>query len=185
MKNLMLKNLFLLSTGIFVFFLVVGCNKQKSTLQEIPQRDTTTRAPDFSGVDTTGGADLREANLTEELAKKAKDALQPVYFAYNSSQLDPIAVERLVIVAAFLKNNPGLRILVTGHCDERGSSEYNLGLGEGRSDAVKRYLANYGIQSIRLETSSMGKEQPAIPNCGGDESCHAKNRRAEFMVLAK
>jgi outer membrane protein OmpA-like peptidoglycan-associated protein len=183
MKIRILKISFPFTVGILI--LVAGCNKQKSTLSDLSnQKDTTAHAPDFSGVDTSGEASFSEAQLSGELAKKAQEALQPIYFDYNSFELNALAIERLEIVATFLKENAGLRILIQGNCDERGSSEYNMGLGDNRAKAVKNYLLKYGIQPIRLESTSLGKEQPAVPNCK-EETCHAKNRRSEFVVLAR
>lgn len=183
MKIKILKVSFPLAVGILI--IAAGCNKQKSTLSDLSnQKDTTTHAPDFSKVDTSADASFSEAQLSPELAKKVQEALQPIYFDYNSYELNAIAIERLAIVGAFLKENAGLRVLIQGNCDERGSSEYNMGLGDSRAKAVKNYLMKYGIQSVRLESTSLGKEQPAVPNCK-DDACHAKNRRSEFVVLAR
>lgn len=159
-----------------------GCMKQKTTLHEnTPSSQQEVKPLDnFAGVDTSDSASFREAKLTEA----EREALQPVYFEYNSSTLTPEAIHRLEIVANFLKENPGIRILIEGNCDERGSSEYNMGLGNNRSTTVREYLVNYGLRAIRFETSSLGKERPAVPNCT-EESCHAKNRRAEFKLLAR
>jgi peptidoglycan-associated lipoprotein len=173
---------------VMMIFIGTGCRKQVSTLHdETPVKpDTTFRQPvSFSDVDTSDNASFRDAQLAEELARKAREALQPVYFEYNSYTLNPEALLRLTAAASFLKENPSMRILVQGHCDERGSSEYNMGLGENRSKVIREYLVNYGIEQIRIEITSMGKEQPALPGCGFDETCHARNRRSEFKPLAR
>ncbi|MBN1983445.1 MAG: OmpA family protein, partial [Chitinivibrionales bacterium] len=94
------------------------------------------------------------------------------------------SLSKLEMAARFLGRYPNVRILVEGHCDERGSSEYNMGLGENRGRAVKNYLNNYGIQSMRVEVTSWGKERPVNRGCT-DEECHAKNRRAVYKVLSK
>lgn len=75
--------------------------------------------------------------------------------------------------------------MAQGHADERGSSEYNMGLGENRSKSVKNYLTSYGISSDRIEVTSYGEERPAQSDCGNDENCHQMNRRVEWLVLAK
>jgi peptidoglycan-associated lipoprotein len=83
---------------------------------------------------------------------------------------------------AILQTNPALRIRINGHCDERGSDEYNLALGNRRAIAAKQYVANHGIDAGRVETASYGKERPLDP--GHDEAAWAKNRRDEFEILA-
>jgi len=83
---------------------------------------------------------------------------------------------------AILQANPALRIRVSGHCDERGSDEYNLALGNRRATAAKQYLVSHGIDASRIETVSYGEERPIDP--GHDEEAWAKNRRDEFEILA-
>ena len=165
---------------------IVGCRKKVSLIQDSSNNTDTSfhEINPFSNVDTSAGAAFKEAVLSEELAKKVKEALQVIYFDYNSFQLNSDATDRLQIVADFLRENTGLRVLIAGHCDERGSSEYNMGLGENRARVVKDYLLNIGIKPIRIETTSYGKEQPASAFCR-DDQCHSKNRRDEFKVLAR
>jgi len=85
--------------------------------------------------------------------------------------------------AAFLKKNPKMKIQIEGHCDERGTAEYNLALGERRANNTKRYLVSLGITSDRISTISFGKERPLDP--GHNEEAWAKNRRAHIVVLSK
>ena len=85
--------------------------------------------------------------------------------------------------AAFLKKNPKMKIQIEGHCDERGTVEYNLALGERRANSTKRYLVSIGITSDRISTISYGKERPLDP--GHNEEAWAKNRRAHIVVLSK
>ncbi len=165
-----------------------GCRKQKSTLQTVPAEKPAVDSA-FSNfkafnVDTSDEAVFREAQLAEDLALRAKEALKTIYFDYNSFNLTGDATGSLASAAYFLKDNPGIRVLIQGHCDERGSSDYNMGLGERRAKAVKDYLENFGIPSFRMEFTSLGKEQPAIAGCS-DEQCHYQNRRSEFRVLAR
>lgn len=82
--------------------------------------------------------------------------------------------------AEWLKKNPAVKIKIEGHCDERGSDEYNLALGDRRANSAKKYLANLGIDSNRISTISYGEEKPACKEA--NESCWSKNRRAEFVV---
>ncbi len=85
--------------------------------------------------------------------------------------------------AAFLKKNPNMKVQVEGHCDERGTVEYNLALGERRANSTKRYLVSLGISADRISTISFGKERPLDP--GHNEEAWAKNRRAHIVVLSK
>jgi peptidoglycan-associated lipoprotein len=75
--------------------------------------------------------------------------------------------------------------MAQGHADERGSSEYNMGLGENRAGAVRSYLTSYGITTDRVETTSYGEERPVSFNCNSDDNCHSQNRRVEWQVLSK
>lgn len=170
--------------------LATGCRKQQSVLtdateKKVEEADTSfQQVHDFSSVDTSAEAVFTTANLSEELAARAREALKPVYFEYNSFDLTSESTEQLGKIADFLKENGGMRILIEGHCDERGSSQYNMGLGENRAKVVENYLVSLGIDKIRMETTSFGKEQPAQQNCSDDE-CHSKNRRSEFRPLAR
>lgn len=114
-----------------------------------------------------------------ERAAPAPLALQNVNFDYDKYELTPVAMDILSINAKGLREHPEAQILIEGHCDERGTVEYNLALGDRRAKAVKDYLVALGIDSSRLSTISYGKERPL--DDGHNESAWAKNRRAEFV----
>ena len=107
-------------------------------------------------------------------------ALPTVYFAFDSYQLSPSEKEVLDRSAQWLQDNPTVMVQIEGHCDERGSPEYNLNLGQRRADAVREYLAGKGVEANRLVTISYGEERPADP--GQDEKAWAMNRRAQFLT---
>jgi peptidoglycan-associated lipoprotein len=109
--------------------------------------------------------------------------LKPVYFELDSSDLSASNQKSLDENAALLKRYPTWAVTVEGHCDERGTAEYNLALGERRAIAARAYLVSLGIAADRLRTVSYGKEFPFDP--GHDESAFAKNRRAHFVITAK
>jgi len=109
--------------------------------------------------------------------------LKDIRFDYNKYDIRPEDEEVLRGNAAFLKKNPNMKIQIEGHCDERGTSEYNLALGERRANSTKRYLVSLGIASNRISTISYGKERPLDP--GHNEEAWAKNRRAHIVVLSK
>jgi len=109
--------------------------------------------------------------------------LKPAFFDLDSSDLTASAQRALDENAALLKRYASWSITVEGHCDERGTAEYNLALGERRAIAARAYLVSLGIPADRLRTVSYGKEFPFDP--GHDESAFSKNRRAHFVITAK
>ncbi|MCA1584045.1 MAG: peptidoglycan-associated lipoprotein Pal [Acidobacteria bacterium] len=109
--------------------------------------------------------------------------LKPAFFALDSAEVLPEMQQVLQQNAQVLKKYPAWQITIEGHCDERGTAEYNLGLGERRSIAARDYLVSLGIGADRLRTVSYGKEFPFDP--GHDESAWTKNRRAHFVITAK
>lgn len=104
----------------------------------------------------------------------------PVFFAYDSSQVAETERSKIEDVSRYLKQNGSVAVIIEGHCDERGSREYNLALGERRALAVRAYMAGLGIEADRIQTKSYGEENPAVP--GHDENSWARNRRAEFVL---
>ena len=106
-----------------------------------------------------------------------------LYFEYNKYDLTSESLERLATAARFMQAEPTLRVRIDGHADERGTAEYNMALGEKRAKAVEAYLERYGVEGIRLEVTSFGKEKPAQYCSEGDEECQSLNRRVEYMVL--
>jgi len=109
--------------------------------------------------------------------------LRPVFFGYDSADLDDVAQQVAQANASLLRTNPTWVVTIEGHSDERGTAEYNLALGERRAMSVKAYLVSLGIPADRLRVVSYGKEFPFDP--GHDESAWAKNRRGHFVVTAK
>ena len=106
-----------------------------------------------------------------------------MFFALDSSELDQAGQQVLNTNAEVLRKYPTWIITIEGHCDERGTAEYNLALGERRALAAKTYLVSLGIPTERLRTVSYGKEFPFDP--GHDEAAWSKNRRAHFVVTSK
>lgn len=102
-----------------------------------------------------------------------------VYFDYDKSLLKPEGKAAIQKNVQFLKQNPSYSILIEGHCDERGTEEYNIALGERRAEAVKNYMIDLGIEEERITTKSWGEEKPVDP--GHNESAWRKNRRAEMF----
>jgi peptidoglycan-associated lipoprotein len=109
--------------------------------------------------------------------------LKDIYFGYDKYEIRREDEEILKENAAFLKKNPKMKIQIEGHCDERGTAEYNLALGERRANHTKKYLVSLGITSDRISAISYGEERPLDP--GNNEEAWAKNRRAHIVVLSK
>jgi peptidoglycan-associated lipoprotein len=116
--------------------------------------------------------------IEELFARNVRDA----FFDFDKSDIRPDARQALTADADFLRAQPSVKVLVQGHCDERGSSEYNLGLGQRRADAVREFLVSLGISADRISTVTMGKEAPFCTE--HNEDCWQQNRRGHF-VLAK
>ena len=117
----------------------------------------------------------------EELNQESP--LEPVFFAYDSSELDPAGRSSLDANVEILRRYGTWVITIEGHCDERGTAEYNLALGERRALAAREYLLNLGFGADRLGTVSYGKEFPFDPS--HDDAAWSRNRRAHFVITSK
>jgi peptidoglycan-associated lipoprotein len=179
----MVKSMLIFCTVLLaVLVLSTGCAKKVTKVE--PQAKPAPHAP-APKVEEAPPAVQSDSFKVEDLDAKMKEIFVPIYFSYDKYDLSSEAIGTLEKIAAFMKEKTSVRILIEGNADERGSAEYNMGLGDNRARAVKNYLTGYGIGGTRFETTSYGKERPAFPNCGEDESCHSKNRRDEWKVLGK
>lgn len=117
------------------------------------------------------------ATLEQLFQQDIKDA----FFDYDKSDIRSDAKEALLTDAEFLRSHPEIQFTIEGHCDERGSEEYNLGLGDRRATSAKRYLVSLGISDARIQTTSYGKERPFCTE--HSESCWQQNRRAHLTMI--
>src|SRR5712664_3438314 len=140
-----------------------------------PVAEPTVVPPEPVRDDAISSASLDDLNKSSPL--------KPVYFELDSSDLSPVSQKALDENATLLKRYASWAVTVEGHCDERGTAEYNLALGERRAITARAYLVSLGIPADRLRTVSYGKEFPFDP--GHDEAAFAKNRRAHFVITAK
>ena len=122
---------------------------------------------------------VAEAPKTSSLDELFLQEVADAYFDYDSAELRPDARQAIQKDAAFFKQYPTMRITIEGHCDERGSTEYNLALGQRRANAVMQFLVSLGIPENRLNATSWGKEKPFCMEA--TEACYAKNRRGHFV----
>lgn len=146
-----------------------------------PVTETKLAATEIKEAQPEKQSELQGATQGKDAALKAD--LEKVFFDFDAYTLSPAARETLAKNAELLKKQKGAKIQIEGHCDELGSDEYNLALGEKRARAAQQYLVGMGIESSRLSTISYGKEKPADP--GHDEAARAKNRRDEFVIGLK
>lgn len=130
----------------------------------------------------TSSADRQMDEIRSEQAAAAAAGLQDVFFAFDSFVITEEGRQALSRDAEWIKSHPGAQLKIEGHCDERGTSAYNLVLGEKRAKVVRNYLAELGVSSNRLSVVSYGKERPFCTE--HDESCYSQNRRAHLVIKA-
>ena len=162
-----------------VILVVTGGCKHKKHQIISPE---PTGGPSTTGAEKTTGEGLPGVDQ-ESLLWSPATGLQKVYFDYDSYALRPDAMKTLTENADKIKKVPDVLIQIEGHCDERGTQEYNLALGEKRALAVRDHLIKLGISGDRLLTISYGKERPVA--MGHDESAWKQNRRCEFNKATK
>ena len=160
-----------------VLVLVAGCSSTPKDTGSLSTDGSQTAADGSaltSGVDATQGA---TPGTQQDLVVNVGDR---VFFGYDKYDLSSEARTTIEKQALWLKKYPHLNISVEGHCDERGTREYNLALGEKRATTVRNYLIALGVESGRIQTISYGKERPAVT--GSDETSWAQNRRGVVVV---
>jgi len=159
---------------ILVATVAVSCAKKKK-IDGTPEGDETSADSSISNQEMSfdpSGSDSGSIS-----------GLQTVNFPYDSSVLGKEERQRIQGNAEWLKSHPEYNLQIEGHCDAKGSIEYNLALGERRAKAVRSYMSSLGVEPKRLSIISYGKEKPLQQ--GDSESVYAKNRRANFLPLAK
>ena len=175
-------------------FAVTGCK-----YDDVAEGGDVAGGGDVQTVDTNDGAGAGASDIDTVLGQDGKPATElkfdqdpnytrctdvdfaPVYFAFDASNLKDSELAKIEAVAQHLQANPTRVVMVEGNCDERGSNEYNLTLGELRAGSVRDYLLRLGIAAERVQTKSYGEEKPAV--AGSGESVWSKNRRGEFAIF--
>ena len=192
-----MKRILLLVAILSIAVLYAGCSKKKVVKPEdtaIPseqQEQQTTISPRDSDQksrwmrpkEQISEQDLAMIQPAEGVSKykEEKVIFDDIYFDYDQYDIRPDAESTIQDIASWLLKNPSSNVLIEGHCDERGTNEYNLALGDRRAKAVRDYLIALGIAANRIETLSYGEEQPACIEAS--EVCWAKNRRAHFIMV--
>jgi peptidoglycan-associated lipoprotein len=170
-------------TGAALLLLEAGCSK---SMQRVPRTAEAT-TDTISGAQASGAANGAAAAGATDTGADAQGggASAPagvarlIYFDFDSSEIKPEFVSVIAAHARALARNASIRVRLEGHTDERGSPEYNIGLGERRAQAVRRALMLQGVTEAQVTTVSYGEERPAA--AGQDETAWAKNRRVEFI----
>jgi peptidoglycan-associated lipoprotein len=168
--------IFLLAAALVMLTVAQGCSSRRKSAP--PAEVTPPPGTPESTPETTEEAPPRPPSSTED--ENASARLQDAFFDYDEASLRDDGKQALEADAKYMESHARLNVIIEGHCDERGSVEYNLALGEKRARAAKEYLVSYGIKSSRMTTISYGKERPF--DQGHNEEAWAKNRRAHFVA---
>ncbi len=156
---------------------LAGCPKKPQTIpdSQTPEQTGTTNTGGSLDSDVSGGA----LSADQAALQEAQRVGTVVYFDYDRAEIRPEYVPIVAAHAKYLNGNANRRVRLEGHSDERGSREYNIGLGERRAQAVRRALMLQGVTEAQITTVSYGEERPAVQ--GSDESAYSKNRRVELV----
>lgn len=185
-----MSKLHLLYTVLVSAALIAGCSQPYRVASQTDQADLAKQqqGTDQAGSTKRGAETITERDMTsaqqaesQRMIRELQQKMRDVYFDYDSSAIREDGRTVLKDVAAALGKARSVKVVVEGHCDDRGTAEYNLALGEKRAHAAKEYLIALGIPSSRIETISYGKEKQICSSA--TEECWAKNRRAHFTLI--
>lgn len=176
-----------ISLGLFA----VACSKKTTTDAEVAPPPPVEKVAAAGQAGTEQRIEAVEESLDSKQGKRSERgdilegrtsaAMLPVYYDFDKTNIRVDQEGRLEKNAAFLKGSQNVSIQIEGNCDEKGTNEYNLALGERRAQSAKNYLMNLGVSESRLKTISYGEEKPLL--YGHDELSWAQNRRADFVII--
>ncbi len=169
--------------GVAALTLASGCSKKKNTKSPYGEGSEGLSGEAVPGGEWENGDNPLPGGRFESLPRVPGVSFAPVYFGLNNYQIAGSEYGKIDAVADFLRSNPSVVLVVEGHCDERGTDEYNMSLGEYRAQAIRSYLVSAGISADRIQTQSYGKNRPAVPGSG--ESVWRLNRRGEFAFYRR
>ena len=192
------ESLYIVAVFLVAVFMTAGCAKQEvvkkdegiapayvakqadPTRFDVTPSEEAATTPDTQATHSPAPAQQAQKTLS---AAQLQSALEKIYFDFDSANLSESARNTLTKNNAVLIKGSSAKIRIEGNCDESGSAEYNLALGERRAKSAQQYLIALGVEPDRLSTISYGKEKPAVT--GSDEAAWAKNRRDEFVVVTR
>jgi peptidoglycan-associated lipoprotein len=158
--------------------LIGGCSTQATQESPATTGDAQAAAPQAAQA-TPARSSQPTTNVARAAAAKAVPAKHSIYYEYDRSQIKPDDQKLIEAHADYLRTNPGVKVVIEGNADERGSAEYNVALGQRRADSVSKIMTLLGISSDRIETVSFGKEKPKAS--GHTESAWSENRRSDIV----
>lgn len=192
----------MMAVAAMLAFAVTGCRyddvegaEDTSAVTNVETDAGAAGADTANGVNVGTGADLAEIKDADsgipatgvpfdQIYKRCTDVnFEPVYFGFDASNLPSAELAKIEAVGKHLTERADRVVIVEGNCDDRGSNEYNLSLGELRAIAIRDHLERLGIAADRIQTKSYGEEKPAV--LGSGEAAWAKNRRGEFAIFQK
>lgn len=176
----MLKNSLILILSLFLLS-CQSINTNQDAKEEISKENQAVEEKTVQPYETINSEEQAQAlNQQTEAENQEVEVEDRVFFSSNSSSIEEDAKKILDLQAQWLKSDESINVTIEGHCDERGTREYNIALGEKRAFAVKKYLKQLGVPEARMKIVSYGKERPAF--FGNSEEIHGKNRRAVTVV---
>ena len=175
---------------VLVIFSFSACTKSKISSQPSTttssEEEARKRAEEEARQKSLREENLKEESLSEQRTRERMGTErsmfenEDIYFEFDSIRLAPGAQEILTQKAAWLRKNPNAKVTIEGHCDDRGTNEYNLALGEGRAQSAHAFLVDLGVKESKLTSISYGEERPV--DRGQNEEAWARNRRAHFVI---
>jgi peptidoglycan-associated lipoprotein len=175
----MIKRMQVLAVAVLVLGLAACQKPVKPDTTEATPADTSDASTAGLGGEAAAGAGTTPVQSPQQQALAALKGKNVVFFEFDSSEIAPQYVQIVAAHAAYLVKYPAARVRLEGHTDERGSREYNIGLGERRAQTVRRALMVQGVAEAQITTVSYGEERPAVE--GSDEAALAQNRRVEIV----
>ncbi|MCX8034176.1 MAG: peptidoglycan-associated lipoprotein Pal [Thermodesulfovibrio sp.] len=175
---------------IFCFFLLFSCAERRVYLPdgkdrgEILKKEDKIQTEEAKPDDKADKVDKDDEFISSEIReiiKKLQKDIGDIHFDYDKYDIRQNDIPTLKKVASALQKYPKLRVIIEGHCDERGTNEYNFALGQKRANSAKQYLITLGVSSARIDIISYGEEKPLCSE--QNEACWQKNRRAHFVFI--
>jgi peptidoglycan-associated lipoprotein len=182
------KNLHIFVPILCLGLILIGCPKKTVVKEEPSIKKEAVPTREVKPKEERGAKEFEKSLVAKKEPGIEREVfesklLKDIHFDFDKYNIRRGDTEILKENAALLKKNPKIKIQIEGHCDERGTVEYNLALGERRANNTKKYLVSLGVSADRISTISYGKERPLDP--GHNEEAWAKNRRAHIVVLSK